>query len=75
MICVSVKIVLMPSGQVVTLACTLGQTLQQLKDHFSQELKMPGNLILMMFDGKIFFQTKNSLLQDYKIIVKVNDHI
>lgn len=52
----------MPSGQVVTLACTLGQTLQQLKDHFSQELKMPGNLILMMFDGKIFYQTKNSLL-------------
>ncbi|XP_034306877.2 IQ motif and ubiquitin-like domain-containing protein isoform X1 [Magallana gigas] len=48
----TVKIVLMPSGQVVTLACTLGQTLQQLKDHFSQELKMPGNLILMMFDGK-----------------------
>ncbi|XP_061175886.1 IQ and ubiquitin-like domain-containing protein [Saccostrea echinata] len=48
----TVKIVLMPSGQVVTLACTLGQTLHQLKDHFSQELKMPVQLILLMFDGK-----------------------
>lgn len=44
----------MPSGQVVTLACTLGQTLLQLKDHFSQELKMSMNLILLMFDGNIF---------------------
>lgn len=42
----------MPSGQVVTLACTLGQTLQQLKEHFSSELKMPVNLILIMHDGK-----------------------
>ena len=42
---------LMPSGQVVTLACLLGQTLHQLKDHFSQELKLPVNLILLMFDG------------------------
>ncbi|KAK3103197.1 hypothetical protein FSP39_017279 [Pinctada imbricata] len=48
----TVKIVLMPSGQVVTLACVLGQTLAQLKDHFANELKMPVNLILVMFDGK-----------------------
>ncbi|XP_071082848.1 IQ motif and ubiquitin-like domain-containing protein isoform X1 [Haliotis cracherodii] len=48
----TVKFVLMPSGQVVTLACTLGQTLQQLKEHFSSELKMPVNLILIMHDGK-----------------------
>lgn len=48
----SVKFVLMPSGQVVTQACTLGQTLEQLKQHFSAELKMPFNLIMLMFDGK-----------------------
>lgn len=48
----TVKFVLMPSGQVVTQACTLGQTLEQLKQHFSSELKMPVNLIMLMFDGK-----------------------
>ncbi|XP_067684534.1 IQ motif and ubiquitin-like domain-containing protein [Haliotis asinina] len=48
----TVKFVLMPSGQVVTLACTLGQTLLQLKEHFSNELKMPVNLIMIMHDGK-----------------------
>ncbi|CAH1783739.1 unnamed protein product [Owenia fusiformis] len=48
----TVKFVLMPSGQVATLACTLGQTLRELKDHFAAELKMPPQLILLMFDGK-----------------------
>lgn len=48
----TVKIVLMPSGQVVTLACSLGQTLRELKDHFATELKMPFNMIYLMFDGK-----------------------
>ena len=47
-----VKFVLMPSGQVVTLACTLGQTLRQLKEHFASELKLPYSLILLMHDGK-----------------------
>ncbi|KAK7101379.1 IQ motif and ubiquitin-like domain-containing protein [Littorina saxatilis] len=48
----TVKFVLMPSGQVVTMACMLGQTLQQLKIQFANELKMPINLIMLMFDGK-----------------------
>ncbi|WAR27195.1 IQUB-like protein [Mya arenaria] len=48
----TVKFVLMPSGQVVTQACTLGQTLEQLKQHFSMELKLPVTLIMIMFDGK-----------------------
>ncbi|XP_076078527.1 IQ motif and ubiquitin-like domain-containing protein isoform X3 [Mytilus galloprovincialis] len=48
----TVKIVLMPSGQVVTLACTLGQSLRELKDHFASELKMQFNMIYLMFDGK-----------------------
>ncbi|KAK0051920.1 IQ and ubiquitin-like domain-containing protein [Biomphalaria pfeifferi] len=46
------KFVMMPSGQVVTLACLLSQTLQDLKTHFSLELKMPSNLIMLLFDGK-----------------------
>ncbi|XP_050413811.2 IQ and ubiquitin-like domain-containing protein [Patella vulgata] len=49
----TVKFVLMPSGQVVTLACTLGQTVLQLKEHFSSELKMPVSTIILMFDGKV----------------------
>lgn len=53
----TVKFVLMPSGQVVTLACTLGQSLEQLKQHFSTELKMPHNLIMLMFDGKSMTDT------------------
>ncbi|XP_069101065.1 IQ motif and ubiquitin-like domain-containing protein [Argopecten irradians] len=54
----TVKFVLMPSGQVVTLACTLGQTLAQLKAHFAAELKMPVNLIMLMFAGNNMEETK-----------------
>ncbi|XP_059171767.1 IQ and ubiquitin-like domain-containing protein [Physella acuta] len=48
----TVKFVMMPSGQVVTLACTLGKTLEELKSHFAYELKMPSSLIMLLFDGK-----------------------
>ncbi|CAG5126814.1 unnamed protein product, partial [Candidula unifasciata] len=47
----TVKCVLVPSGQVVTLACTLGQTLESLKSHFASELKMPSSAIMIMFSG------------------------
>lgn len=49
----TVKIVLMPSGQVVTMACTLGKTLLELKRHFASELKMSVDVIMMIFDGKM----------------------
>ena len=49
---VSVKFVLMPSGQVATLRCHLGQTLHELRDHFSNELKMPENVLVLLFDGE-----------------------
>ncbi|RUS86012.1 hypothetical protein EGW08_006224 [Elysia chlorotica] len=48
----TVKLMLMPSGQVVTIACTLGKTLESLKAHFASELKMSSALIMMTFDGK-----------------------
>ncbi|BFZ10923.1 hypothetical protein BsWGS_13962 [Bradybaena similaris] len=47
----TVKFMLVPSGQVVTLACTLGQTLELLKSHFASELKMPASAIMLMFNG------------------------
>ncbi|GFR93086.1 IQ and ubiquitin-like domain-containing protein [Elysia marginata] len=48
----TVKLMLMPSGQVVTIACTLGKTLESLKTHFASELKMSSSLIMMTFDGR-----------------------
>ncbi|XP_002734642.2 IQ motif and ubiquitin-like domain-containing protein [Saccoglossus kowalevskii] len=48
----TVKFVLMPSGQVTTLACGLGQRVEQLKEHFSVELKMPVDVLVLMYDGK-----------------------
>ncbi|KAK3734124.1 hypothetical protein RRG08_000036 [Elysia crispata] len=48
----TVKLMLMPSGRVVTIACTLGKTLESLKTHFASELKMTSSLIMMTFDGK-----------------------
>ena len=48
----TVKFVLMPSGQVATMRCHLGQALGQLKGHFATELKIPADVILMLFDGK-----------------------
>ncbi|XP_078595127.1 IQ motif and ubiquitin-like domain-containing protein [Branchiostoma floridae x Branchiostoma japonicum] len=48
----TVKFVLMPSGHVTTLACALSQTMLQLKDHFSVELRMPAELILITLNGK-----------------------
>ncbi|XP_064632189.1 IQ motif and ubiquitin-like domain-containing protein isoform X2 [Lineus longissimus] len=48
----TVKFVLMPSGQVATLACTLGQTLRELKDHFATELKMSSSVLLLIFEGR-----------------------
>ena len=41
----------MPSGQVATMRCHLGQSLGQLKAHFASELKLPIEVILMLFDG------------------------
>ena len=51
----SVKFVLLPSGQVATLRCHLGQKLVDLKQHFANELKMSMDSLLFMFDGKPLF--------------------
>ena len=48
---VAVKFVLMPSGQVVTQRCHLNQTLAELKSNFASELKIPSNILLLMFEG------------------------
>jgi len=48
----TVKFVLLPSGQVATLRCHLGQCLLDLKQHFAGELKMPIDALLFIFDGQ-----------------------
>ena len=48
---ISVKVVLMPSGQVTTLRCLLSQTITELKEHFSSEHKLPIDILLLMCDG------------------------
>lgn len=48
----TVKFVLMPSGQVTTMACALGQTMHELKEHLASELRMPADKLVFMFDGE-----------------------
>ncbi|XP_033102972.1 IQ and ubiquitin-like domain-containing protein isoform X1 [Anneissia japonica] len=48
----TVKFVLMPSGQVHTMACALNQTMQDLKVHFASELRMTSDKLVFMYDGK-----------------------
>ncbi|XP_038060891.1 IQ and ubiquitin-like domain-containing protein [Patiria miniata] len=47
----TVKFVLMPSGQVTTMACALSQTMQQLRAHFASELRMQADQLVFMYDG------------------------
>ncbi|XP_071961222.1 IQ motif and ubiquitin-like domain-containing protein [Antedon mediterranea] len=47
----TVKFVLMPSGQVHTMACALNQTMFDLKVHFATELRMTSDTIVFMYDG------------------------
>lgn len=42
----------MPSAQVHTMRCGLVQTLRELKELFSQEVKVSPDILMFMFDGK-----------------------
>ena len=41
----------MPTGQVTTLRCLLSQTINELKEHFSSEHKLPIDILLLLCDG------------------------
>ncbi|XP_067933394.1 IQ motif and ubiquitin-like domain-containing protein, partial [Watersipora subatra] len=47
----TVKFVLLPTAQVATMKCALNQTLGELKEHFSLELKIPAGVILLLHEG------------------------
>lgn len=47
----TVKFVLLPTGQVATMRCGLSQTLEELKQHFAKELRIPASVIMLLFEG------------------------
>lgn len=49
---ISVKFVLLPTAQVATMKCALNQSLAELKEHFAVELKIPANVILLLYEGE-----------------------
>lgn len=49
---VSVKIMLMPDGHMMTIAFAIGVTTRELKEHFANELKVPSGVIHLSLDGK-----------------------
>ncbi|KAG2460132.1 IQUB protein, partial [Polypterus senegalus] len=50
---VTVKILLMPDEQVMTMAFTTGLSVLSLKEHFATELKIPSSVIQIMSNGSI----------------------
>jgi len=49
----SAKFVLLPSGQVATLACPIGMTISQIKEQFAKELRFHSSLLHVLFDGRL----------------------
>ena len=59
----AVKFVIMPEGHVMSMNCSLHQSVLELRAHFSTELQQPPEMILMLFDG-------NSLRLTVVVMVK-----
>ncbi|XP_053575168.1 IQ and ubiquitin-like domain-containing protein [Bombina bombina] len=49
----TVKVMLVPDGQVVTLAFSIGYTVEELKKYFAPQLKVPEAVICIMFEGRV----------------------
>ncbi|XP_017340179.1 IQ and ubiquitin-like domain-containing protein isoform X1 [Ictalurus punctatus] len=47
----TVKILLMPEGHMMTVAFMIGLTIQDLKNHFANELRVPSDLIHIILNG------------------------
>lgn len=44
----------LPDGHMMTIAFAIGLTIQDLKEHFSNELKVPSDVIQILLNGKSF---------------------
>ncbi|XP_048877784.1 IQ and ubiquitin-like domain-containing protein isoform X3 [Brienomyrus brachyistius] len=49
----TVKIMFLPDGHMMTIAFAIGLTIQDLKEHFSNELKVPSDVIQILLNGGI----------------------
>ncbi|XP_040267691.1 IQ and ubiquitin-like domain-containing protein [Bufo bufo] len=49
----TVKVMLTPDGQVITVAFSIGKSIEHLKNYFASEMKIPEAVIRIMFEGRI----------------------
>ncbi|XP_053320863.1 IQ and ubiquitin-like domain-containing protein [Spea bombifrons] len=49
----TVKVMLVPDGQVVTLAFSIGYSVENLKNYFATQMKIPETVIQIMFEGRV----------------------
>ncbi|CAH2278169.1 IQ and ubiquitin-like domain-containing [Pelobates cultripes] len=49
----TVKVMLVPDGQVVTMAFSIGYSVQNLKNYFAAEMKIPETVIRITFEGRV----------------------
>ncbi|XP_077117174.1 IQ motif and ubiquitin-like domain-containing protein [Ranitomeya variabilis] len=49
----TVKVMLTPDGQVITVAFSIGKSIEHLKNYFASQMKIPEAVIRIMFEGRI----------------------
>ncbi|XP_075713282.1 IQ motif and ubiquitin-like domain-containing protein [Rhinoderma darwinii] len=49
----TVKVMLTPDGQVVTVAFSIGKSIEHVKTYFASQMKIPETVIRIMFEGRI----------------------
>ncbi|KAK1168987.1 IQ and ubiquitin-like domain-containing protein [Acipenser oxyrinchus oxyrinchus] len=54
----TVKVMLLPDGYVMTVAFAIGLTTDNLKEHFTTELKIPPNVLQITFNGDVVEDSK-----------------
>ncbi|XP_069812186.1 IQ motif and ubiquitin-like domain-containing protein isoform X2 [Dendropsophus ebraccatus] len=49
----TVKVMLVPDGQVITVAFSIGKSIEHLKNYFASQMKIPEAVIKIMYEGRI----------------------
>ncbi|XP_056429757.1 IQ and ubiquitin-like domain-containing protein isoform X1 [Hyla sarda] len=49
----TVKVMLTPDGQVITVAFSIGKSIEHLKNYFASQMKLPEAVIRIMYEGRI----------------------
>ncbi|KAK2842772.1 hypothetical protein Q5P01_012972 [Channa striata] len=58
----TVKVVLVPEGHVMTVAFAIGLSIQELKNHFALELRVPAEVLQISVDGRVV-EEQRSLME------------